>query len=174
MSDGQSAAKEMEAMQLVHKALAELHQEGRQRVINYIVSLFKLDTVIADPEEPTRSADTSSNSPAAPTFDSLADLYDAASPGTNAEKALVVGVWLQENLGNDSFSSQTVNSELKHLGHGVANITAALEQLKEMKPAHIQQLRKSGSSQQARKTYKVTLAGVRAVSAMIERTKSAG
>lgn len=174
MSEGQSASKELEAMQLVHKALADISQEGRQRVVNYIVSLFKLDSVNADPDETPRSTENPSAAPTARRFESLADLYDAAAPATNAEKALVVGVWLQDNLGNDSFSSQTVNSELKHLGHGVANITAALEQLKDLKPAYIQQLRKSGASQQARKTYKVTLAGVRAVSTMIERANSAG
>lgn len=168
----QSASKEFDAIQTVYKALQPLDQDGRQRVINYIVSLLRLDSIVSEPGE---NAATEEANPTTQgyRYESLAELYDAASPSTNAEKALVVGVWLQENLGNDSFSSQAINSELKHLGHGIANITNALDQLKDSKPALVHQLRKSGTSQQARKTYKVTLAGIRAVKDMIEKAKAA-
>jgi hypothetical protein len=170
-----SPTKEFDAIQSVYKALEPLDAEGRQRVINYIVSLLGLDSIVSEPEELQVDATQSTNQNVVGLkFDSLADLYDAANPTTNAEKALVVASWLQESIGHDSFSSQAINTELKHLGHGIANITNALEQLKEMKPAHIQQLRKSGSSQQARKTYKVTLAGIRAVKTMVEKTQTVG
>jgi hypothetical protein len=170
-----SPTKEFDAIQTVYKALEPLDADGRQRVVNYIVSLFGLDSIVSEPEEVAVEGSPSANQNVVGLkFDTLADLYDAANPATNAEKALVVGAWLQDNIGHDSFSSQAINTELKHLGHGIANITNALEQLKDMKPAYIQQLRKSGSSQQARKTYKVTLAGIRAVKAMIEKAQTAG
>lgn len=170
-----SPSKEFDAIQTVYNALEPLDADGRQRVVNYIVSLLNLDSIVSEPEETATETSVSANqNVAVPKFESLADLYDAANPATNAEKALVVGVWLQDNIGHDSFSSQAINTELKHLGHGIANITNALEQLKEMKPAYIQQLRKSGSSQQARKTYKVTIAGIRAVKTMIEKAQTAG
>ena len=40
------------------------------------------------------------------------------------------------------------------------NITAALDDLKEVQPQLVLQLKKSGKSRQARKTYKISVAGV--------------
>lgn len=68
----------------------------------------------------------------------------------------------------EAFDSQSAHKELKHLGQQLPNITNALESLKNQKPALVLQLRKSGTSQQARKTYKLTVAGMRAVEKMIE------
>jgi hypothetical protein len=168
-------AKEFEAIQAIYEALEPLDEPGRQRVINYIISLFKTSAVTEPGEMAAEGAGTDRpKGGQILNFHSLAELYDAANPVTNAEKALVAGVWLQECLGNDSFSSQSVNTELKHLGHGIANITAALDQLKYARPAQVIQLRKSGASQQARKTYKVTMGGVRGVKAMIEKARTAG
>ena len=62
-----------------------------------------------------------------------------------------------------SFDATRANRELKHLGHNVANVTVALTYLMQQKPALVLQLRKSGSTKQARKTYKVTTAGISAI-----------
>jgi DNA-binding PadR family transcriptional regulator len=56
---------------------------------------------------------------------------------------------------------------LKHIGYGVVNITDALNQLISDRPSFVIQLTKSGSSKQARKTYKITDAGMRRVSEML-------
>jgi hypothetical protein len=88
-------------------------------------------------------------------------------PGTHAEKALVAGYWLQVCEGADRFTAHPVNKELTHLGHKLPNVTAALEDLKTTKPALVLQLSKSGTSQQARKTYKLSHAGVERVEEMI-------
>lgn len=170
-----SPTKEFEAIQNIHQALEPLDAEARRRVIKYISSLFDLNTEAFETNE-NHASPIASNDQGVDEdkFETLADLYDAAAPVTNADKALVVGMWVQEHLGQESFSSQTINTELKHLGHGIANITSAIDQLKEAKPSLMQQLRKSGASQQARKTYKITLAGVRAVKTMIENATSAG
>jgi hypothetical protein len=53
------------------------------------------------------------------------------------------------------------------LGHGLINITAALDDLREAKPALVLQVGKSGKSRQARKTYKLTIAGIKSVEEMI-------
>ena len=58
---------------------------------------------------------------------------------------------------------------MKDLGHGVGNITDALTALKEERPALILQLKKSGTSKQARKTYKLTQEGIRRVQGMMLR-----
>jgi hypothetical protein len=57
---------------------------------------------------------------------------------------------------------------LKNLGQGLANITNAIDGLRNQKPALVLQLKKSGKSQQARKTYKLTVAGIKAVEVMID------
>jgi DNA-binding PadR family transcriptional regulator len=46
-------------------------------------------------------------------------------------------------------------------------LTAALDELKAARPAFAIQLRKSGSSQQARKKYKITAAGEKRVEELV-------
>jgi len=170
--------KEFTAMQTVFAALNELTEEGaRQRVMDYVVNRLGLSVqakpkVSAKPAAPDDEADDDNES-AAPTpanlmeYGSFAELYDAAQPKTQADKALVGGYWLQVCLGGESFDGFAINKELKNLGEGIANITSAVDQLKTPKPALAIQLKKSGKSRQARKTFKVTVAGIKAVEAMI-------
>jgi len=94
-------------------------------------------------------------------------LFDAAHAKTEKEKALVAAYWVQISQGQPSFPAQILNSSLKDLGHGVSNITDSLDALKTEKPALILQLKKSGTSKQARKTYKLTAEGARRVQQMI-------
>ncbi len=81
---------------------------------------------------------------------------------------MVAAYWLQVCQGAESFVSYSVNKALKNLGHGVSNVTGAFDALRRSKPALVLQLRKAGKSRQARKTYKVTKAGVAAVEEMID------
>jgi hypothetical protein len=97
----------------------------------------------------------------------LASLCDLARPDTDAERALVAGYWLQCTQGQTEFTAQAVNDELKNLGHGVSNITNAFSSLKDQKPALVIQVRKDGTSQQARKKYRVTAEGKKAVDLMV-------
>jgi hypothetical protein len=174
-------AKEFSAIQAVHAALEQLDDEARLRVLTYIVSLLGIDTKVgvARTVAPSSGAasdadgDTEDAIPAevstrpATTFGTFAELYAAANPKTNAEKALVVGYWLQVCQSAESFTAASANKELTHLGHKIANITDAIDQMKSQKPMLILQLKKSGSSQQARKLYKVSHEGVKRVEAMI-------
>lgn len=173
----EQAAKEFEAIKAVHDALAPLDEEGRTRVLQYIASLLGINAKVAAAkasaadEDPTvkdnESGAEEEAEKGAPTFSTFAELYDAAGPKTNSEKALVVGYWLQICLEAEHFTAAAANKELTHLGHKVANITAAIDDLKRQKPALALQLKKSGSSQQARKTYKVSHAGVKRVEEMV-------
>jgi len=61
------------------------------------------------------------------------------------------------------------DAALKNLGHPIANITSAFNNLKARKPATVMQLKKAGTTKQARKTYKLTLAGKSAVEAMVHQ-----
>lgn len=165
---------ELEAMQAVLAALTPLSAEERERVISWVARRFD---VVAIPKKATEEAsaaeevDQASQSGAkkveAQIFDTLGELFAAADPKTNGQKALVVGYWLQSHEGLNELDAQRINTELKHLGYGIANITTAMDEIKAGKPAMAIQLKKSGSTKQARKKYKITEAGLKAVEAAL-------
>jgi hypothetical protein len=172
MTNQQTAADaEFSAMQTLYNALEPLDDDARTRVINYIVARLEITqsnyrqeaaTESSDNEEPVVRQEATTKTD----YASVAELYDATQPKSNGDKALIAAYWLQVCQGAESFDSQSANKELKHLGQGLANITAAIDTLKNQKPALALQLKKSGKSQQARKVYKVTVAGIKAVEAM--------
>ncbi|GAA1661763.1 hypothetical protein [Microbacterium lacus] len=69
--------------------------------------------------------------------------------------------------GKTAFGSLELNKMLKDLGHGVTDTAHVMGALISQKPSLILQLKKSGKSRQARKTYKVTAAGKKAVEQLI-------
>ncbi len=102
-------------------------------------------------------------------YGSLAELYSAARPETGWQKVLVGAYWFQVCESSEEFSAQIVNDQLKEIGAKVANVTVAFNTLKAANPSLVLQIRKSGKAQQARKQYKLTVAGIRAVDEMINR-----
>lgn len=177
MVDSQSDADaEFSAMQTLYKVLEPLDDDARSRVVNYIAA--RLEIALQGAGRPSSSGlGTTSGAEeiaieqervGAPKYSTFAELYDATQPEGNADKALVAGYWLQVCQSAESFDGFSANKELKHLGRGVPNITNAIDSLKGQKPALALQLRKSGKSQQARKAYKITVAGIKAVEAMID------
>lgn len=167
---------ELEAMQSLVSALTPLDPEARQRVISWAAARFELTLVAKTNEKVMARADLDESEPKdfaaaslglTATYETLAEVFAEASAGTNGQKALVVGYWLQSREGMTELDSQRINKELKHLGYGVANITTAMDELKSGKPAYAIQLKKSGSSRQARKKYKITDAGMKVVDAVL-------
>ncbi len=164
---------EFEAIKNIYLALEPLDDDARSRVVNYIIS--RLDIAIeSGPDDVIETADELDTSiveeqAKAPQYPSFAELFEAAQPKSNADKALVAGYWLQVCQGQADFDGFNANRELKHLGEGIPNITIAINALKAQKPALVLQIKKSGKSQQARKIYKVTSAGIKMVEAMIKQ-----
>jgi hypothetical protein len=165
---------EFSAMHAVYAALAPLDEDARIRVVDYIVARFEISARPAPGGHPAADAGSQSyedtikeETAVSSKFGSFAELYDAAQPKNQSEKALVAGYWLQVCQGAGSFDGFSANKELKNLGQGVGNITVAIDSLKNQKPALALQLKKSGKSQQARKTYKITVAGIKSVEGMI-------
>lgn len=157
---------ELTAMTEVAKALQPLDEHAVRRVLHWAADRFGASIAVAtggpalgscEINEPAESGELVS---VADSFDTVADLYSAASPRNDPEKALVVAYWFQKLCGQADFDSASVNRELKHLGHSVSNITAALSSLIGRKPQLVIQTRKSGSSQQARKKYMLTAEGL--------------
>lgn len=162
---------ELDAMQTLLAALAELDDDARARVLGWVASRYEINLAAKPTRQPIATEEQAAAEVQAPPaltgFQNIGALFAAAEPKTNGEKALVAGFWLQTRGDAAELTGQAINTELKHLGHGVPNITGALEELKAARPALAIQLRKAGTSQQARKKYKVTEAGAKHVEAMV-------
>ena len=163
---------ELKAMTAVAEALRGLDADATGRVVRWAAERFSVTAAgkpIAKVEisAPDAGSKTSIDVDGGRRFEHLGDLHAATSPGTDADRALVAGYWFQFIEGHSDFGAQAINSALKNLGHGVANITTAFETLKAQKPQLVIQIKKAGTSKQARKTYKLTTAGKNAVESMI-------
>jgi hypothetical protein len=147
---------ELEAMGLIANALRGLDGEQVRRVLLWASDKFGVQL------RPSEAAGQRTSA-----FGSLADLYDAANPSSEAQKLLVVAYWFQVVQGNVELESQVLNKALKNLGHAVGNITRAFGSLAETSPRLVIQTRKTGSSKQARKRFKLTVEGIRWVGQML-------
>lgn len=174
---------EMAAIDEIVRNLAPLPPESRQKVWRYVTDwvaktmrgsggdLPREPSVLSSGSSRVSAAGTVTPGPApaaggGPTIESfgtLAELFAAADPKTDADRALVAAVWLQEHDAQQEISPQTVNRELSHLGYRVLNITRAFDVLRGSKPQLVVQLRKEGSTKQARKTFKVTHEGKKVI-----------
>lgn len=159
---------EFNAFKAVHDALEPLDENARGRVVKSVATLLAIDAPLAVEQEEFEESPTLSDDTIERHVSSLAELFGDTNPMTNSDKALVAGYWLQVKEGSDNFTSQAVNRELRNLGHKIDNITAAITPLQNSKPQLIFQLKKSGSSQQARKTFQLSDAGVKRVVEMMK------
>ena len=167
--------REFTAMQTVFGALEPLDGDSRQRVVEYIVARLGISAArdapsgsLASDERRGGQPEQEEGSPSERGFATLAELHDATDPQSDKDRVLVTAYWLQVCEGAASFLGYSVNKALKDLGHGVSNVTGAVDALKRPKPALVLQTKKAGKSRQARKIYKLTDAGVAAVKAMID------
>ena len=162
---------ELEVMGDIAGGLKKLsgNVEGIRRVLQWAASAFLPEGAPSPMQAamPASQASASANTTMSEPFSSLPDLYAAVSPSSDSARALVVGYWFQALQGEQDLDGFQINKELKHLGHGVTNITTALSSLIERKPQLVIQTRKSGNSKQARKRYRLTDAGVKAVERMV-------
>jgi hypothetical protein len=108
-------------------------------------------------------------------YNDLAELYTAADPKTESESVLVAAYWHQVVHGTDALDSQALNRDLKNLGRGVGNVTRACSVLMQQRPVLMLQVKKAGSTKQARKQYRLTAAGLQRVREMLaERERRTG
>lgn len=170
MSDSDS---EIRAMGAIVDALEKLEDDARVRVLRWAVARFQPKAAAAKEAPPgalfpEESANPSDPKAALARYDSVVEAFSAAGPpAAGPDKALLVAAFLQTKQGASEFTGQQVNTELKHLGHPVTNITSALSILMERRPQLVIQTRKSGTSNQARKQYRVTLEGLKAAALML-------
>ena len=160
--------KEIEAMSKVAQAIDDLEDEARVRVLKWAADRFGIS--LATQRNRAKSDRNSSDAKSESEYDSLAELFADAAPSSGPLKVLVAGYWHQEHLGVDRLTSAMVNSDLKDLGHGINSINKCFDSLMKEKPQLAIQIKKSGTSKQARKEYKITKAGIRAVTDMLAKT----
>lgn len=174
--DSTDPMAEVKAMQRLAEAVAPLDLEATARVLRWAVARYgvAVDTGTGSRGRSggpslmgSASENGTANGTTVPQFNDLAELYAAATPDSDADKALVGGYWFQFVQGQADFAAQAINSALKDLGHGLSNITSAFDTLKAQKPALVMQLKKAGTTKQARKRYKLTAAGKNAVELLI-------
>ncbi len=156
---------EVEAMTGIVTVLGDLDEESRARVLRWAAERYGVQLGQGKRDRGSKGAALEYQSEEE--FEDVASLYDAANPHTDAEKAIVVGYWFQVVEGRNELGSQEINTQLKHLGHGVKNITSALTDLMQRKPRLVIQVQKSGRTQQARKKYKITTEGLKFVRRLI-------
>ena len=160
---------EIQAMSDIAKALEGLDQEAARRVLKWAIERFQLRAMgMAGPGGGTGTTGASPLPSRA--FTDFPELFDAANPQTGLDKVLVAAYWFQVSQGQEDWDSQTVNTTLKQLGHPSSNITRDLDALIKRTPRLVLQVRKEGTSKQARKRYKLTREGIRAAEAMLNAT----
>lgn len=174
MSEASEIDPEIAAMGGVASALTSLDEDQRTRVLRWALDRYGV-RVAAIRQEGTNESDGSDGESAAQDsgaaglrqYASIDELFESGSAKTNMHKALLAAYWFQVVQGDTGFQSFALNGALKNLGIGIANITDALGSAEAQKPALVMQTAKTGKSRQARKTYKLTTAGVKAVEAML-------
>jgi hypothetical protein len=172
---------ELDALRSVLASLTPLDSGARERVVGWIIKRLDIkfgsaadEVLAADPSayRDERQARTRRDESPVDRYETMAELFAAINPKTGGQKALVVGYWKQVKDEVFSFDAQSINTELKHMGHHVPNITEAMNELQRHRPQLAVQLKKAGTTRQARKTYKVTTEGIRVVEGMLNGATS--
>ncbi len=169
--------KEITAMTRITEALGKFGEEDQaalDRILTWCLaryghtSIDKHDVMDEMKHKSTRKSLEHND------FEDFADLFHACSPRTAPERALVAGYWVTVGENQTEFTAQAVNTRLKDLGYGVSNITDALSSLQKREPSLVMQTAKQGTSRQARKLYKLTVAGHDEVLGMTRGERESG
>jgi len=163
--------QELKAMGIVFEVLQGLDAAAQERVLNWVLGALNLSISGRSASKPSvgnpAEAGSESGLLSLDEFETASDLLSATSPKSDSERVLIVGAFLQAKHGKKELAGMEINSELKHMGHGVSNVTQAISSLMARKPQLMIQTRKGGKSQQARKSYKVTGEGMRFIAQML-------
>jgi hypothetical protein len=160
---------ELAAMAKITAALDSLEESTRERVLRWARERYTLVRSASSRDgggHPSRG-DISSSDRVVGKFTDIASLYDALSPTTEGDKLLAMGYWFQVLEGQTDLDSMTLNSELKNLGHPIGNVSRAMAALASSSPRYVIQTKKSGSTKQARKRFRLTTEGIRRVEQML-------
>lgn len=165
-----NADLEIAAMSSISAALTPLEPDQQARVLRWAADRFSIRDIKRETSSTSffdDTADLDSPEETGRVYSSVDELFESGVAKTNMQKALLAAYWFQVIQGGGTFQSFTLNVALKNMGQGIPNITDALGSAEAHKPALVMQTGKTGKTRQARKTYKLTTAGVKAVDAML-------
>lgn len=159
---------EIKAMNDCHEAIKHLDESVRNRVIRWLSSKFSTEKL----EDPFKKHDQNTNKindtvVDIGSYETVDEIFTKINPQTDADKVLVIAAFLQEKFKKQELTGWEINKELTRLGHGVNNVTQSVTQLINKQPNLMIQTRKEGKTKQAKKKYKVTSEGVKAVQEMV-------
>lgn len=162
-------------MAAVNAALAGLDTDAAARVLRWAADRYKVvlpgsSKSKASEKKDTDESDDSGEQGEDSTYEHFSDFFDAADPTTEADRVLVAAYWFQVLQGQGELDSQSLNKELKNTGHGVSHMPHALDDLMKAKPRLLIQLKKKGTTKQARRKFKVTSEGIKRVKGMLKMT----
>lgn len=165
---------EIQAMGSIADALTGLDEDGIVRVLKWAAARYGVPVASPSPGKTRRESplggaeqENGKDDGGDTTYEDFAALYDAANPTTGVDRVLVVGYWFQVVQGEADLEAAPMNRELKHMGYASTNITRDLDALIAKTPRLVTQTRKTGTSRQARKKYRLTTEGIRAVQRML-------
>lgn len=129
---------------------------------------------VVEPEETTTIPTTLKTKQAAgkifTEFETIEDLFLRANAKKVSHRILLVAAYLQEKGNLNEVASLDINSQLKKLGYGVANITTLINGLLKKTPPQIVVTRKDGGTKQSRRKFKVTEKGFKDAQSFIAPT----
>ncbi len=162
---------EISTLRRIDELLADLPGGAQARIVRWLSDKYLLNEAAGGIRAP-ETIDVRKNHSGDPTRpgkeESFPQFYSAINPQTDADRALVTSYWLQKRENMESFRAYEVNNLLKDLGHQINNITRAFDHLQSKSPPLIIQIKKSGVSQQARKRYQITGAGVQVIETQLQ------
>ncbi len=159
--------REIQTMSIIAEALAGLEDVEIARVLRWAGDRFGLGNAISGYQQVAKpEGDTNLEAAPGAPYEAYHDLIDIADPQSGLERILVTSYWFQVVEGQDSFDSYRINRELKNLGYPAGNITRDLSAL--IKHRFVLQVRKEGTTKQARKKYRLTREGIRRVDDLIK------
>ena len=158
---------EIRAMASVADILSNLDGEAVHRILRWAAQRFNV-SLEPEPKAGRRDGAARANS----NTTDFADFFSRLNLSTENDKVLAAGYWFQQFEGVEELDAQQLNSHLRHLGHAISNITRTFDRLMQQRPQLAIQTHKGGSSKQARKKYKITTEGIKAVERMTEAALS--
>ncbi|MCY3973109.1 MAG: hypothetical protein OXF52_02755 [Candidatus Dadabacteria bacterium] len=163
---------ELKAMEDVLSALSPLDAEDQERVLSWVADRLH----IAGSSKRGIDRTHNNNSPESgkeasiefSSFDSASDVFAEVHCKTDQDRVLVMATYLQEHDNKPELTGKEINDDLKHMGHGIGNITQTIGYLMKRKPKLMIQTGRSGKRKKgALKLYKVTDSGLSLVKDML-------
>ena len=162
---------ELDVVRRVRDLLLGLPADARSRALDYVIRLLKDNSGLARMSDHSSANQISSEEENYGTefsgaFDKFIERID---PQSDSDTALATAYWIQVKENAENFTASEVNRRLIQLGRRIGNVTNALGSFQKNRPYYVIQVKKMGTTKQARKIYKVTAAGINAIDNMIKQ-----